>query len=301
LLRPQVAVVLAAVVGCGALSMRAQDQVPATPTVLLPEPATATPQSSSPPSVLLPTPSPQANAANQTASAAMPPCKKAEYNPGFADIFLPGKAPCQEQDPLQLIVDAGPVRPLTPLQKGFLAARAVVDPFNLGTIVVFSGVSVAANAHSAYGPGFDGWGRLIGYSLTEDIQGEFTGTFLLPVVFHEDPRYHRMGSGRPFLLRAKHALIHTVVTQHDDGSLMPNYATLINYPLSAEISNLYVPGVGVNAPDTFKRVAVGYATDPVGAIVAEFLPDVAKRIHIHILFAQQILNRIALGQNNGQQ
>ena len=121
MLRPQVAVVLAAVVGCGALSMRAQDQVPATPTVLLPEPATAKPQSSSPPSVLLPTPSPQANAANQTASAAMPPCKKAEYNPGFADIFLPGKAPCQEQDPLQFIVDAGPVRPLTPSQKGFLA------------------------------------------------------------------------------------------------------------------------------------------------------------------------------------
>jgi hypothetical protein len=32
--------------------------------------------------------------------------------------------------------------------------------------------------------------------------------------------------------------------------------------------------------------------------VAEFLPDLAKRVHIHIVFAQQILNRIALGNNN---
>jgi len=35
--------------------------------------------------------------------------------------------------------------------------------------------------------------------------------------------------------------------------------------------------------------------------VVEFLPDVAKRVHIHIVFAQQILNRIALGQQTGQQ
>jgi hypothetical protein len=86
-----------------------------------------------------------------------------------------------------------------------------------------------------------------------------------------------------------------VVSQHDDGSLMPNYATLINYPLSAEISNLYVPDIGTNASSTAKRVLVGYATDPIGPLVAEFLPDFAKRVHIHIIFAQQILNRIALG------
>jgi hypothetical protein len=280
---------------CGAV-MHAQG-VPQTPTVLLPQPA-ANPAE---PSVLLPTPSPPVAAADQAASASMPTCHKHEYNPGFADIFLPGKAPCEEQDPLQVIVDAGPVRPLTSGQKGLLAAKAVIDPFNLITIVGFSGIYVASNAHSAYGPGFAGWGRVIGYSLAEDIQGEFTGTYLIPSLVHEDPRYHRMGVGRPFLLRFKHAVIHTVISQHDDGTLMPNYATLINYPLSAEISNLYVPGIGPNAKDTFERVAVGYATDPVGALVAEFLPDVAKRIHIHIIFAQQILNRIALGQKNAQQ
>jgi hypothetical protein len=134
----------------------------------------------------------------------------------------------------------------------------------------------------------------------EDIQGETTGTFLIPVIAHEDPRYHRL-PGHPFPQRLLHAIAHTVVSQGDDGHIMLNYATLINYPLSAEISNLYVPGVATNAPSTLKRIAVGYATDPVGAIVAEFLPDVAKRVHIHVLFAQQILNRLALGQQTAQQ
>jgi hypothetical protein len=241
------------------------------------------------------TPEQQRNA-DQLASASLPPCPRQDSKSGrLPIIFLPQTSQgCQVQDQLQLIVEPGNVRPLTPTEKGILAARAVTEPFNLLTIAAFSGFSVAFDAHSVYGPGLKGWGRLAGYSMAEDIQGEFTGTFLLPVIFHEDPRYHRM-PGRPVLRRVEHALIHTIVTQHDDGSLMLNYATLINYPLSAEISNLYVPGLPTNAPSTAKRVALGYATDPVGPLVAEFLPDFAKRVHVHIVFAQQILNRLALG------
>ena len=236
---------------------------------------------------------------NQAASASLPPCPRRGVKAPVPVIFLPetGRG-CQREDQLQLIVDSGSFRPLTPADKGVLAIRSVTDPFNLLTIAVFSGISVAANAHSVYGLGFDGWGRLTGYSLAEDIQTEFTGTYALPVVFREDPRYHRM-PGAPLGRRIAHALIHTVVSQHDDGSLMPNYATLVNYPLSAEISNLYVPGLPTNLPSTAKRVAVGYATDPVGPIVAEFLLDFAKRVHIHIVFAQQILNRIAQGNTYG--
>jgi len=233
------------------------------------------------------------------AAAAVPQCPRGPLR-DFVFLSQQQRAICQEQDPLQFIVEPGNIKPLTPLQKAELAKRGVVDPFNLITIVGFSGISVAANAHSAYGPGLKGWGRLIGYSLVEDIQGETTGTFVIPVLAHQDPRYHRL-PGHPFPQRLLHAIAHTAVSQGDDGHIMPNYATLINYPLSAEISNLYVPGVATNAPSTVKRIALGYATDPVGAIVAEFLPDVAKRIHIHVLFAQQILNRIALGQQTAQQ
>jgi hypothetical protein len=240
----------------------------------------------------------QQQAADQAASASLPPCPRQGSGSGpLPIVFLPQtRRHCQAQDQIQLIVDAGTVRPLTPEEKGTLAVRAVIEPFNLITIAAFSGFSVAFDAHSVYGPGFKGWGRLAGYSMAEDIQGEFTGTFLLPVIFHEDPRYHRM-PGAPVRRRIEHALIHTIISQHDDGSWMLNYATLINYPLSAEISNLYVPGLPTNLRSTAKRVALGYATDPIGPLVAEFLPDFAKRVHIHIVFAQQILNRLALGSN----
>jgi hypothetical protein len=249
-----------------------QPQTPSTPTVLVP-PAQAPAAPLGPTTVL--------------------PCPKVERRRNFPIVFAPSTQPtCQ--DPLQLIVDTGYVAPLTSKQKGLLAIKSVIDPFNLLTIAVFSGISVAADSHSVYGPGFPGWGRLAGYSFAEDVQGDFTGIYVIPSLAHEDPRYHRMPKATTSR-RIEHALIHTFVSQHDDGSLMPNYATLINIPFSAEISNLYVPEIGTNAPDTAKRVLVGYATDPIGPLVAEFLPDFAKRVHIHIVFAQQILNRIALG------
>jgi hypothetical protein len=205
--------------------------------------------------------------------------------------------PCQEENPLQPIVTTSGVRPLTSRQKSILAVRDVIDPFALIVITGNAGVFVASNAHSAYGPGFKGFGRVTGYSLLQDTQGEFFGTFLIPVLAHEDPRYHRM-PGRPILRRALHAGLHTFVSQHDNGRAMLNYATLFNYPIGAELSNLYVPGIATNGPSTTRRILLGIATDPTGGIIAEFLPDVARHIHIHIIFVQQILNQVVVESPN---
>ncbi len=65
--------------------------------------------------------------------------------------------------------------------------------------------------------------------------------------------------------------------------------------IAAEIFNLYVPGIATDAPATGKRILVGLATNPADDIVSEFLPDVAKRIHVRIVFVQQIMNQVALG------
>ena len=284
----------------GSLGAQAQS-LPDAPSALLLSTAaqSATPGSSNPreqaaPQTAAP-PSARTNAANQAASALLPRCPPQGLSGTI--LFLPGKvsAPCEEQNPLQFIIDAGPVRPLTPTQKGVLAAKGVLDPFNLITIAGFSAITIAANPHTAYGPGLEGFGTLAGYSLLGDIQGEFIGTYAIPVLTHEDPRYHRL-PGRAFSRRLEHAIVHTYVTQHDDGSLMPNYSTLLGYPIDAEISNLYVPGLQTNGPATAERIALAVGTDPVGAIIAEFLPDVAKHIHIHVIFMQQILNQVATGE-----
>ena len=172
----------------------------------------------------------------------------------------------------------------------------VLQPFNLATITVYSAFAVAINSHSPYGPGFKGWGRLVGYSLLEDSTDEFFGTFAIPALTHEDPRYRRMPD-RSIARRIGHAFAHTYVAESDDGHLMPNYGTLGMYPITAELGNLYIPGGQTDGVSTVRRILVGYATDPIGNLVNEFLPDVAKRIHIHVVFVQEILNEVASGNN----
>lgn len=206
--------------------------------------------------------------------------------------------PCSEMfNPYQRFLGTDVSIPLTPREKGYLAIHNLTAPASLVTTVAVSGLTIGIDSHTAYGPGWKGFGKNAGVSLLQNATGEFFGTFLIPTVAHQDPRYYRMAKGsipRRFL----HAVSRTVVAQNDDGSLMPNYATLLTYPISAELSNLYVPGIHADASSTMARIVTGLAIDPANNLIAEFLPDVARHINIRIIFVQRILNQVASEQSN---
>ena len=189
------------------------------------------------------------------------------------------------------------VRPMTPREKGWLAARNVIDPFNIITILGISAISVAADSHSAYGPGFPGWGRYVGVSFTEDLTSEFFGTFLIPSIAHQDPHYHRLpDAGYPH--RIAHAIYQIAWTQGDNGKGMPNYATLVGAGIDDLIANLYFPGRGTRASATARRYGIALATAPIGNFITEFLPDVANHIHIQVVIVQRIIDQIATNRTN---
>lgn len=184
------------------------------------------------------------------------------------------------------------VKPLSPAEKGRLAIRNVLDPFNAITIVGQSGITIASDAHTAYGPGFPGFAKNVGVSYTEDITGEFLGTFLIPSIVHQDPHYHRMPHAsvpRRFL----HAIADVVWAQGDNGHGMPNYANLIGFAAADEIGNLYVPGRQTDLPASATRYGIGLGTAPIDNFITEFLPDVARRIHVRVVLVQRIIDQVA--------
>ncbi|HEY1806882.1 MAG TPA: hypothetical protein VGG45_20600 [Terracidiphilus sp.] len=185
------------------------------------------------------------------------------------------------------------VKPLTPLEKGHLAIHNVIDPFNLITILGISGISVAANSHSAYGPGMRGYGRYVGVSLTQDMTGEFFGTFLIPSIVHQDPHYHRMPNAS-ITRRIFHCIDQVVWTQGDNGRGMANYSNLVGFAIEGAISNLYVPGQRDNLPSSVGRYVIGLATAPVDNFVVEFVPDIARHIHVQIVIIQRIINQVSI-------
>jgi hypothetical protein len=205
--------------------------------------------------------------------------------------------PCTELIyPYQRFLSSNIVIPMTWQQKGYLALHDLADPVNFGTILGISAITVGSDSHSAYGPGLKGFGKSVGVSLLQDATAQFFGAFAIPVIAHQDPRYFRMPHA-PFTKRLVYSISRTVIARSDSGKSMPNYATLLNYPIGAELSNLYVPGIHPDVPSTVARIFTGYALDPVNSLVNEFLPDVASHVHIRIIFVQQILNNVARGNS----
>jgi hypothetical protein len=205
------------------------------------------------------------------------------------------RKPCTELIyPYQRFLTTNVAIPMTWQQKGYLALHDLSDPANFATIVGISAITIAADSHSAYGPGLKGFGKIAGVSLLQDATGQFFGVFAIPSIVHQDPRYYRMPEAS-IRRRIFYSISRTFVSRHDDGTPMPNYSTLLTYPISAEISNLYVPGIHPDGASTVTRIATGLATDPANNLLTEFLPDVAKRIHVRIIFVQTLMNNIASG------
>ena len=214
-------------------------------------------------------------------------------NPASYDV----PKPCTELIyPYQRFLTSNIVIPMTWQQKGYLALHDLADPVNFGTILGISAITVGADPHSAYGPGLKGFGKSVGVSYLQDATGQFFGAFAIPVIAHQDPRYFRKPH-EPFTKRLVYSISRTVVSRSDSGKSMPNYATLLTYPINAELSNFYVPGISTNGASTVARIFTGYALDPVNGLINEFLPDVASRVHIRIIIVQRILNNVASGNN----
>jgi hypothetical protein len=183
--------------------------------------------------------------------------------------------------------------PLTAREKFHLAVTNVFDPFNLATIAVDAAIGVASDSHSPYGPGMEGFGKYAGVSLTENMTGEFFGTFLVPSLMHQDPHYHR----EPFMPvghRILHAVGQVVWAQSDTGQPMFNYGNIVGGIATAAVSNTFVPGPGRQGfGNTAQRLALAFALSPTGNLIAEFVPDVARHINLRVVIFQRILNMVS--------
>ena len=185
----------------------------------------------------------------------------------------------------------------TPRQLGLLAFRGVANPFNLLTIGGTSAITVATDSHSPYGPGMEGWAKLSGVSLTQDMTGEFVGTFLIPSIDHQDPHFHRMPNA-PMRWRILHCAYQIFWTQNVKGKGMVNYSTIVGTMIDEAVDVSYVPYQKLGWGPAAERVASSWVSDPISNYVTEFLPQIASHINLKAVFVQRIIDRVAL-ENGG--
>ena len=219
-----------------------------------------------------------------------PECQPASSSP--AETMMS----CQPDIPtFSRFLDSVAPQPLTPRQKFTLARKDITDPFNLMTIAAVSAYSIGTDAHTHYGPGFPGFAKNFGVAFTQEMTAEFFGTFLIPSLAHQDPRYHRMPN-RSIPRRILHAVDEVVIAQSDEGAPMFNYATVFGTIGTQALGNLYVPGRNHSWATSTARIATSLVTDPIGNMITEFLPDVARRVNVQVVFVQRLINRIAIAE-----
>ncbi len=140
-----------------------------------------------------------------------------------------------------------------------------------------AGISQATSGHEGYGAGWEGYGKRYGASLADGESGVLFQRFLLPTLFHQDPRYFRrpdLPTGR----RVAYAISRLLWTRQDDGRTGINVSYLGGGLLASAVSNAYYPFHERGISDTFSRFGSGMLSDAGMNIWHEFWPNIKRRL-----------------------
>jgi hypothetical protein len=180
------------------------------------------------------------------------------------------------------------VSSLSPRQKFHLMFKSSVDPFVFVADGFVAGLSQARNTNPGFGQGAEGYFKRFGASYLDTADGNLWGNAILPIVFKEDPRYLRIGSGT-FTHRFLYSAATTIWCRRDNGSWGPNYANVLGNFISGGISNAYYPAADRGFGQTVDGALTVTAEGVVGAEFVEFWPDISRRLFRSHYAAQQAM------------
>jgi len=165
--------------------------------------------------------------------------------------------------------------PITSKQKMTIALK---DSFDYP--LFFLGATYAAlyqldDDHADFGQGAKGYFKRLGTSYTDQVLGNMFTEGLLPIAFHEDPRYFRLNEGT-VRHRTFYALSRIFVTKTDTGARSFNFAEVVGNGTSTLIGWSYYTDTR-DAEDYFQAFGTQLATDAISQVLKEFWPDVKRR------------------------
>ncbi len=160
--------------------------------------------------------------------------------------------------------------PLTAKQKFELTWKNTVDPISFAEDGLDAAVEQARNEYAAYGQGTLGYAKRFGAAYANDASSNMIGGALLPIVFHQDPRYFYRGTGS-VISRALYAVSTVAICKGDNGRWEPNYSFVLGNFASGAISNLYYPADNRGWGMTLENGAMTTLMGTTGSLLQEFV------------------------------
>ncbi|MGA1980856.1 MAG: carboxypeptidase-like regulatory domain-containing protein [Acidobacteriaceae bacterium] len=168
-----------------------------------------------------------------------------------------------------VVYDQNPL-PLDPRQKSQLALRSLIDPVNLVLNGATAGVQQATDTF-AWQQGAAGYAKRYAAVFGTDLTSTLLSNAILPILFHQDPRYYYKGTGS-IRARAGYAIANAVICKGDNGRWQPNYSGILGGLAASGISNAYYPAVNrAGAGLTFENAAIGTGLGAIANLFEEFV------------------------------
>jgi len=178
-------------------------------------------------------------------------------------------------------IDPGQQAPsLTSGDKVRLGLRDAISPFAVAGWISSAAYSQALDSSPNYGQGWGPFAQRFGASAARgSTEGVLSDSVFAPI-FHEDPRYYRLGPGHNLVHRTLYAVTRTIITKSDSGRTTPNLALLAGNAAGSILTNAYYPDRNRNAKTTAETFVGSLGGSAVGFFVSEFLSDALGVVHL---------------------
>ena len=258
--------------------------LPEAPSALLYTSSESAGESSSSPQVANPlpnTPDPQVPVPPQpgqpSTSVKPVPVERGIFGLGYSDAYRAS----HEASTTDKYILPGQVAPrLTTGDKVELGFIHGISAYGTLGWLVSAGYSHVINTTPNYGTDSGAFGERLGAAALRGYSGEVLKDSLFANVFHQDPRYYKMGPRKNVVVRSLYSVTRTLVTRGDDGTLQPNYHLLAGNAVGAALTNAYYPNVDRGFGQTGKTFASSMYGSAFSFFAAEFLSGALEAVHL---------------------
>jgi hypothetical protein len=176
----------------------------------------------------------------------------------------------------ELAYDRGPLDARRKLE---LAVDETIAPSRFLGSMFTSGITQSRDGLPGYGQGWSGYGKRFGSSVASNASNHMFGTFLLPSVLHEDPRYFVKVFGSP-RSRILYAIERVVITRTDTGRNTFNWSGVLGGLMAEGLANSYLPDSERTSGKTFSRYGFRIGFSALDNVVKEYWPTIFKSLGI---------------------
>ena len=161
-----------------------------------------------------------------------------------------------------------------------LSLKDSYSPENFLAILFSAGYEQVTNGQPNYGTDKGAFGERLGAAGIRETSQGILSEGVFAAVFHEDPRYYRLGPDVNFVHRVIYSITRPIITRTDGGHNTFNAALISGYAATTAMSYAYYPPINQNAKDMASAFGGSIGGAAVGFFFNEFADDLLEFAHL---------------------